>query len=123
MTVVTDIAQRMLDENNYTVSDISLLNMEYLVKNAVDYVNMQAGTAITFVPVAGSENLSASDSEIVVVKALTTILLKAYFDRGPNVGISSLSVTAVASDAQYNAFLQIVNDGLMRLRGRSFETT
>jgi hypothetical protein len=58
-----------------------------------------------------------------VVKALTTILLKAYVDRGPNVGISSLSVTAVASDAQYNAFMQIVNDGLMRLRGRSLEKT
>ena len=123
MTVVTDIAQRMLDENNYTVSDISLLKMEYLIRNAVDYVNMQAGTSITFIPVAGSEDLNASDSEIVVVKALTTILLKAYVDRGPNVGISSLSVTAVASDAQYNAFMQIVNDGLMRLRGRSFETT
>jgi hypothetical protein len=113
----------MLDENNYTVSDISLLNMEYLVKNAVDYINLQAGTTITFIPSAGSENLSASDSEIVMVKALTTILLRAYVDRGPNVGISSLSVTTVASDPQYNIFMQLVNDGLMRLRGRSFETT
>jgi len=123
MTVVTDVAQRVLDENNYSVSDISLLNLEYLIRNAVDYVNMQAGTAIAFVPVAGSEDLNASDSEIIVVKALSVILLRAYVDRGPNVAISSLSVSTVANDPQYNVFMQIVNDGLMRLRGRSFERT
>jgi hypothetical protein len=123
LTVITDVAQRILDENGYTVSDISLLNAEYLVKNAVDYINLQAGTSIAFVPVAGSENLSASDSEIAVVKPLSALLVRAYVDRGPNTAVSSISASTVTNDPQYTLFMQLVNDGISRLRGRSFDRT
>jgi len=101
MTTVTDIAQRMLAENNWTTDDITLLNTEYLIKNAVDYINLMAGTSISFTPSAGSENLVASDNEIVVVKFATTLLLRAYLDRGPNVSVGGLSLSSVISDPQY----------------------
>ena len=101
MTTVTDIAQRMLTENKLTIGQIPLLNTEYLVKNAVDYINLMAGTSISFTPVAGSEDLVASDNEIVVVKFATTLLIRAYFDRGPNVSVGGLSLSSVISDPQY----------------------
>ena len=47
MVTVTTIAQRLLDENNYTPGDhISTTNFEYLIDNAIDYINAEAGTSI-----------------------------------------------------------------------------
>jgi hypothetical protein len=123
MTVITDIAQRILDENNYTVSDISLTNLEYIIKNAVDHINAQAGTNISFTPAAGAASLIASDIEIITTKNLSTLLLRAYVDRGPNTSVGGLSVTTVANDPQYNIFMELVKDDIIRLRGRSFEVT
>ncbi len=123
MTTITDVAQRILDENKYTANDISTTNLEYLIKNAVDYINMMAGTSISFTPVAGSEDLTASDSELVVVKTLSALMIRAYKDRGPQTGTAGLSVTAVISDPQYRLFTKIVNQGINMLRGRSFERT
>jgi len=46
MTTITNIAQRILDENNYTIEDVTITNLEYLIQNAIDYVNLRAGTSI-----------------------------------------------------------------------------
>ena len=121
MTTITDIAQRILDENNYTEPSTTIV--EYLIKNAVDYINLMSGTSITFVPSAGSEDLTASDSEIIVVKSLSVLMLRAYKDRGPNMGVVGLSVSTVLADPQYNLFTKLVNRGINRLAGRSFERT
>jgi hypothetical protein len=122
MTTVTDIAQRILDENNYTVGDFgSLTNVEYLVKNAVDYVNLMADVNISFTPVAGSEDLTASDSEIITVKFATVLLLRAYHDRGPNTSVAGLAVTSLVGDPQYSFYSQALKLALDRLMGRSFE--
>lgn len=118
MTTITDVAQRILDENNYT--DPSTTIVEYLIKNAVDHINLMAGTSISFTPVAGSEDLTASDSEIIVVKTLSALMIRAYKDKGPQVGVAGMSVVAVVSDPQYRLFSKIVNQGINRLRGRSF---
>lgn len=123
MTTIVTIAQRLLDENNYTVSDISLTNMEYLIKNAVDHINSETGRSISFTPSAGTASLIASDAEIVTTKNLSVLLLRSYVDRGPNTVISNLSVSAVTNDPQYNVFMQLINTEIMRLRGRSFLTT
>jgi len=124
MTTVALIAQRILDENNYSAGaagDITLTNMEYIIKNAVDQINLHAGTSISFTPAAGAASLTATDDEIIVVKDLSVARLRTYLDRGPNVGVSSLSVTATTNDPQYNMLMQSVRDGIDRLRGRSFE--
>ena len=120
MTTITNIAQRILNENNYTVSDISTANLEYLIDNAVDYINMQAGTNIAHV---SGNNLTASDSELMIVKTLSTLMIRAYKDRGPQVSIGGLAVQAVISDPQYRLFSKYVATGINRLRGRSFVRT
>ena len=121
MTVVTTIAQRILDENNYTVADISLTNPEYVIKNAVDYVNAVAGTSISFTPAAGAASLTADDDEIVTVKFASVLLLRTYHDRGPNTSVAGLSVTSLIGDPQFTLFRELLNPLLRRLMGVAFE--
>jgi len=121
MTVVALIAQRILDENNYSAGaggDITLTNMEYLIKNAVDHINLHAGTTISFTPAAGAASLTADDDEIIVVKDLSVLRLRTYLDRGPNVGVSSLSVTATLNDPQYTLLAKAVEAGIVKLRNK-----
>ena len=120
MTTITNIAQRVLDENNYSGTP-STVNTEYLIKNSVDYINMMAGTSISFTPSGGTQSLTASDSELMVVKTLAALMIRAYLDRGPNVSVSALNVTTVIADPQYRLFTKFVRDGISTLRGRSFE--
>ena len=122
MTAITTIAQRIIDENNYAApGDITLTNMEYLIKNACDYINLQAGTTITFTPAAGVATLTATDAQIPVIKLLSALYLRAYKDRGPNASIGSISVSSIRGDPQFTIFWKQVEDGISRLRGRSFE--
>lgn len=124
MTVITTIAQRILDENNWVVSDISLTNLEYVIDNAIDYINMEAGTSIADLSgAADSKSLTGTDSEIAVVKLLSVLMVRAYKDRGPQVTTGTMGVQAVISDPQYHLFTKLVTRGINRLSGRSFERT
>lgn len=117
MTDVLLIAQRILDENNYTASDISLLNLEYIIKNATDYINLDADTTISFVPAAGAATLTASDGEIIATKAGSLLMLRGYLDRGPNTAISSLSVSSLINDPQYAFWSDLFKGALAKLKG------
>jgi len=122
--VITTIAQRILDENNWVVSDISLTNLEYVIDNAIDYINMEAGTSIADLSgAADSKSLTGTDSEIAVVKLLSVLMVRAYKDRGPQVTTGTMGVQAVISDPQYHLFTKLVTRGINRLSGRSFERT
>jgi len=124
LTVITTIAQRILDENNWVVSDISLTNLEYVIDNAIDYINMEAGTSIADLSgAADSKSLTGTDSEIAVVKLLSVLMVRAYKDRGPQVTTGTMGVQAVISDPQYHLFTKLVTRGINRLSGRSFERT
>lgn len=118
MTTITDVAARIKTENNYT--DPADATVEYLIDNAVDFINMEAGTTIAHV---SSNDLTASDSELVVVKSLSVLMLRAYKDRGPDTAVAGLSVSTVLADPQYDLFTKLVFRGINRLRGRSFERT
>jgi len=122
MTTVTNIGQRILDENDYSTPSVDIV--EYLVDNAIDYINMEAGTSIAELSgVAETKSLTGTKSEIAVVKALSVLMLRAYKDRGPQVSVAGLNVAVTLSDPQYSLFTKMVNRGINRLRGRSFETT
>lgn len=124
MTTISNIAQRILDENNWTVSNISLINLEYLIKNAVDYINMMTETTISFAPTGtGTLSLTASDKEIVTTKFLTTLLLRAYLDRGPNTSVQGLTVSSLLADPQYATYDKMVDKAMERLVTRSLERT
>ena len=117
MTSVLLIAQRILDENNYTVANISLLNMEYIIKNATDYINLDAGTSISFTPAAGAATLTASDGEIIATKAGALLMLRGHLDRGPNTAVSSLSVSSLIGDPQYAFWSDLFKRALVKLKG------
>ncbi len=117
MVTVSNIAQRILDENGYTTSDISLTNLEYLIDNAIDTVNLRAGTSIADLSgSAGSKSITGTESEILVVKELTVLLLRAYKDRGPNVSVAGLTASAVLNDPQYAYFSEAVKEDIRRLQ-------
>ena len=116
MTTITNIAQRILDENNYTTSDISIINLEYLIKNVCDEINSECGTSITFTPGSGTESLTATDAEIVAIKLGAVLYLRAYKDRGPNTAIASLSVSSLTNDPQYSFFSKRFEKALERLK-------
>ena len=97
-------AQNLLDENNYTTSNISLVNMEKLIDNAVNYVNLNAGTSIAAMAgVAGAKTLTCTRSEADTVKIFAALLQRVYLKTGStNVGIGGLSVNTVTNDSSYS---------------------
>lgn len=121
MVTISNIAQRVLDENNYVVDDdISVVNLEYLIDNAVDYVNLMTGRSISNV---SGNDLTADRDEIMLVKTLSALLIRAHLDRGPTLSVGGISVASVLADPQYNLFSKIIDQGVNMLRGRSWQRT
>ena len=118
MVTISAIAQRVLDENYYTVSDFySLTRVEYMIDNAIDTINLRAGTSIA--DLAGSaeaKTLTGTEDEILVVKELTSLLLRAVKDRGPNFAISGVSASVVLNDPNYTYYTKAVKEDIRRLR-------
>lgn len=116
MTTITNIAQRILDENGYTISDISLVNMEYLVKKAVEHVNLKTGGTVSFTPSGGTQSLTASDAQLTCIQNLSALFIRAYKDKGPNVGIGGVTVVTLTGDPQYSLFMKLIDEQILRLR-------
>lgn len=115
-------AAQILDETSYTESDISATNLEYLIDNAIDYVNLEAGTSIS--SLSGSPgSVTVTNAQSVAVKALAKLMLRAYVDHGPYANVAAVGVSFVANDPQLKLEWKLINRALQRLRGRSFERT
>ena len=103
MTTVASIAQRILDENGYALTDfanLTLTILEYKIDDAIDYVNLQAGLSIADLSgSAESKSITGTDGQIMVVKWLTNMMLRAYKEKGEQVGLGGLSVTYVINDS------------------------
>ena len=118
--MVTITAAQMQAETGY--SDMNPTNVEYLIDNAIDYVNTECGTSIS--------NLSGSPSSVTVtagqsaaLKPLIVLLMRAKKDKGPNVGLPGVSVSTLIADPQYSLQMQLWQSSLNRLRGQSFDRT
>ena len=122
ITVTSDVAvtaQIVLDENNYTVTDITLINLEKLIDNSINWINEQTNTAISALSGdAGSKTVNMDRNEATIVKSLSALLIRAYKDRG-SAGIGGLSASSAISDPQYSLHSKIINDGLARLKSMS----
>lgn len=117
MTTIANIATRILAETSYTVGYISLTNLEYLIDNAIDYINMEAGISIAdLAGTAESKSLTGTDAQIFAVKALSELMLRGYKDKGPNIGIGGLNITSTTSDPHYTLETKLVNDAIKRLK-------
>jgi hypothetical protein len=125
MTTILLVAQEILDESGFSLSGSggSLTNIEYLIKTAVDYVNMETGANISFTPAAGVASLTASDPEIVAVKITSNLLLRARNEKGPNFSVSSISVSQITGDPHFTVYMKLLDKAVDRLRGRSFQIT
>lgn len=119
MVAVTDIGSQLKTENNYTSPADE--TVEYLIDNAIDIVNLMAGTGIADLSgAAGSKSLNGSEGEVALVKLLSGLMLRAYWEKGP-AAIGDVSVTTVTTDPHYKVFMGMFNRALPYLRGRSFE--
>jgi hypothetical protein len=122
MVTIASFATRLKTENNE--SDIAAATFEYLIDNAIDYINLTAGTSIADLSGdAGTKSVTASEGELAAIKTLSGLLLRAYNDKGPEVGVGGLSVSEITSDPHYRVFMKLFNESLHHLRGRSFERT
>jgi len=117
-------AQQILDENGWTTGDISLANLEYLIDNAINYVNLVTGLSISNLSgAAGSKTVTVTSAQDPIIKMLAGLLVRAYLDKGPAVNVAAVNVTQITTDPHYKVFMRIVNEGINRLRGRSFVRT
>lgn len=137
MTTITNIAQRILEENNFvvdassvnitaqnildenkwTINDVTLANLEAIMGNTINYVNLEANTTIA--PMSGtseSKIATLSKPESLAVKLWTSLLVRAYKDKGPNAVVGSVSVATTINDPQYNLFTDIAQKAINRLK-------
>jgi hypothetical protein len=123
MTTISNIAQRVLSENSYTTSDCSLVNTEYLIKKAVDHVNMRTGGSVSFTLSGGTQSLTGTDAQLVTIQNLSALLLRAFVDRGPNTSLGGVSVSTLTADPQYSIHMKLMEDEIRELIGVSVQRT
>jgi len=122
--MVTLTAQDILDENNYTEAEISKLKVEAFIDNAINYINLNTGLAISNMSgTAGSKTVTLTNKQAPVVKALASLYVRAYVDHGPQVSVSGLSSSIVDSDPQLSLLREVYEQGVKVLCGRGFERT
>ena len=116
--MVTITADLMQSRTGYGDTYITNTNLEYLIDDAIDYVNLEAGTSISNL---AASTVTVTASQAAVLIPLIKLLMRAYKDKGPTSNISSMSVSAVINDPQYKLNMYLLKKGIDRLRGRSFE--
>lgn len=117
-------AQQILDENKWTVSDISKTNLEYLIDNAINHINAETGLSISNLSgSAESKTVTVTSAQDYVIKALTAILVRAYKDKGPQASLGPMNLAEISTDPHYKAMMWLIKRGIQRLRGRSFVRT
>ncbi len=124
MVTVANIATQIHNEDGWTTTDASLTNTEYLIDKAIDFINLETGTTIADLSgAADSKSLTGTEGEIVAVKLLSSLLIRARRDKGPNASFSSLSITQVIQDPHYSLESELFKMSLERLRGRTILRT
>ncbi len=118
--MVTITAQNILDENNYTISDISLVNTELLCNNAINYINLRTGLSISNM---SGQTVSVANNQAPIIVMLTGLMIRAYKDRGPSTGIGGMSISTLISDPQYQLFKDLIDKGIDSLKSMSFQRT
>lgn len=125
-TTITNIAQRILDENGYTITGstpdlpgLTLTILEYKIDDAIDYVNLKAGTIIANLSgTVGAKSFTYNAGENVPVKQLVNLMLKAYKEKGEQVNMANLSASYLAADPDYAVSKKLLDESLVELKNR-----
>ncbi|MDH5786978.1 MAG: hypothetical protein OEZ40_01620 [Candidatus Bathyarchaeota archaeon] len=120
MATVSNIAQTILDENGYAIEDfenLTLTILENKIDDAIDYINAQAGLTIAALTgEAESKTLTYTAPQNVAVKQLINLELRAYKEKGVQVGIAGMSVTYLLSDPDFKLSMQLLDKIIGRLK-------
>ena len=123
MVTVATIADRILKETGYDYDAIhstevtALTIVEYLIDDAIDDINSECGTAIAdLTGAAGSKSLVGEEDEVVAVKLLSKLYLKARQEKGESVSIGSLSTSTSSSDSYLKVYGERLDKLLMNLK-------
>ena len=116
----TFTAQNVLDENNLTVANISLANVEREVNNAIHFVENETGLALSDM---ATQTVTLTDAQEVVVKLLAGMLIQARSDKGITSIVGGVNVQSVLNTPRYALKSKLVEMGINRLRGRYFKRT
>jgi len=124
MVTISSIASRLKAENNWSDDDITDTIHEYHIDNAIDHINLVAGTSIADLSgTAASKSITATANELTVVKELSSLLGRAYLEQGPQVSTGPMTVTQVSTDPHFQLQMKLFDESLKYLRGRSFKRT
>jgi len=123
MVTVATIADRILKETGYEYSVVhsteltALTIVEYLIDDAIDYINAECGTAIADLSgAAGTKSLVGEEDEVAAVKLLSKLYLKARQEKGESVGIGPLSATTTSSSSYLTVYGERLNMLLTKLK-------
>jgi hypothetical protein len=116
-TTETNIATTLQSQNNWTTGDLTLTETETLIDLAIYHVNLMADTDIAALTgVADSKSLVGTKGENFAVMMVAALLVRAHLDKGPNVSVGSLGINAVTTDPQYAQFMDYINKAIEKLR-------
>ena len=117
MTTIASIASRILQENSYSTSDITTTVLEYKIQDAIDYIELQAGITIAdLAGAAGTKSITATDPQILVVKWLTNLFIRAYENKGTNISIAGISLAEVITDPDFQVTMKVIDQSIERLK-------
>lgn len=121
MTTISSIAQRILDENGYTLADdfqnLTLTILEYKIDDAIDYVNLMADTSIAALSgTAETKSFVYTAGENIPVKHLVNLMLQAYKDKGTVIGLGAMNISYVQANPDYALSWELINKSLERLK-------
>ena len=116
----------MLAETDYADTDIHATDgkerVEYMIDNAIDYVNLHAGTSIgNMTGVAGAKTVTVTSGQSAVIKPLCILMVKAYMEKGPSANVGDVNLAILLNDPRYALYHPMIREGVNRLRGRSFD--
>jgi len=120
VTTISNVAERILDENGYDLTDfphLTLTIVEYKINDAIDYVNLQAGLSISHLSgTAESKSITATDGQILAVKWLTNLMLRAYKDKGSQISVANVNISLLLNDPDYKTTMMMIEKTLERLK-------
>lgn len=117
---------QILAQTDYVDTDIhatdGIKRVEYMIEDAMDYVNLHAGTSIgPMTGVTPNKTVTVTGAQSAVLKPLIHLMIKAYMEKGPSANVGDVNITILLNDPRWALYKPMIKQGINRLMGRSFE--